>query len=141
MLQRLFSNNKGASAYTILVIDDDQPVREAIMDNLQEEGYAVVCAMNGEEALRVLDEMPLPAAMIVDLMMPEMDGREFVARARVRYGHNTLPPILLLTAARHGEVTANVIDVDDYMPKPFDVDDLLHHLSNLIESRQNFARQ
>ena len=141
MLQRLFSNNKKTSDYTILVVDDDQPVREAIADNLQEEGYAVLSAMNGEDALRLLHEKSLPAVMIVDLMMPEMDGKEFVARARVRFGHNSLPPILLLTAARHGEVTANVIEADDYLPKPFDVDDLLHHIWSLIESRQNLARQ
>src|SRR5689334_14404032 len=70
MLQRLFSNNKKMSGYTILVIEDDTPIREAITDNLQAEGYVVVSAVNGEEALRVLDEMPLPAVMIVDLMMP-----------------------------------------------------------------------
>jgi DNA-binding response OmpR family regulator len=137
MLQRLFSNNRKASDYTIFVVEDDQPVREAISENLQEEGYAVVSAMNGEEALRLLDGMSLPAAMIVDLMMPDMDGKEFVARARVRFGHNSLPPILLLTAARHGEVAANIIDVDDFMPKPFDVEELLHHLWHLIEKRQS----
>src|SRR6476620_7651136 len=95
MLQRLFSNNKKTSDYTILVVDDDQPIREAISDNLLEEGYKVVSAMNGEDALRILDEIALPAVMIVDLMMPEMDGKEFVARARVRFGHHRLPPILL----------------------------------------------
>src|SRR5690348_10128738 len=139
MLQRLFSNNKKTSDYTVLVVDDDQPVREAISDNLEEEGYVVVSAMNGEEALHLLDGMALPAAMIVDLMMPEMDGKEFVARARVRFGHHTLPPILLLTAARHGEVAANIIDVDDYMPKPFNVEDLLHHVWNLIDKRDSVA--
>jgi DNA-binding response OmpR family regulator len=139
MLQRLFSNNKKTSDYTVLVVDDDRPVREAISDNLEEEGYIVVAAMNGEEALRLLDSIALPAAMIVDLMMPEMDGKEFVARARVRFGHHSLPPILLLTAARHGEVAANVIEVDDFMPKPFEVDDLLHRLSSLIEKRRPSA--
>jgi two-component system alkaline phosphatase synthesis response regulator PhoP len=136
MLQRLFSNNKKPVDYSILVVDDDQPVREAIVDNLIEEGYSVVSAVNGSDALRMLDEIPLPAAMIVDLMMPEMDGKEFVARARVRFGHRILPPILLLTAARHGEVAAGLIQADDYMPKPFDVDDLLRHIWRLIENRQ-----
>jgi len=136
MLQRLFSNNKKPVDYTILVVDDDQPVREAIVDNLQEEGYKVVSAMNGATALQLLDEIPLPAVMVVDLMMPEMDGKEFVSRARVRFGHRVLPPVLLLTAARHGELAADLIQVDDYMPKPFDVDDLLKHIWNLIEHRQ-----
>lgn len=136
MLQRLFSNNKKPVDYTILVVDDDQPVRDAIVDNLQEEGYKVVSAMNGTTALQLLDEIPLPSVMVVDLMMPEMDGKEFVARARVRFGHRVLPPVLLLTAARHGELAADLIQVDDYMPKPFDVDDLLRHIWHLIEHRQ-----
>src|SRR5690242_16444038 len=112
MLQRLFSNNKKPVDYTILVVDDDQPVRDAIVDNLQEEGYKVVSAMNGTTALQLLDEIPLPSVMVVDLMMPEMDGKEFVARARVRFGHRVLPPVLLLTAARHGELAADLIQVD-----------------------------
>src|ERR1035437_1941900 len=54
MLQNLFSNQKKTSDYTVLVIEDDYAVREAIMDNLREEGYAVISAINGQDALQLL---------------------------------------------------------------------------------------
>ncbi len=135
----LFSNQKKTSDYTVLVVEDDQPIRETIIENLREEGYLVVSAMNGEEALKVLDSIPMPAAFIVDLIMPEMSGDEFVARARVRFGRTGLPPVLLLTAARHGETTANVIEVEDYMPKPFDIGELLEHVWSLIDKNNSRA--
>ena len=139
MLQNLFSNQQKTSDYTVLVIDDDHGVREALIDNLQEEGYVVVFAINGRDALKLLDSIDMPAAVIVDLMMPEMGGEEFLSRARVRYGRNGFPPVLLLTGARHGEVTANLIEVEDYMPKPFNAGDLLHHIWSLIDQRTTFA--
>src|SRR5258707_1647086 len=139
MLQMLFSNQKKTSDYTVLVVEDDQPIRETIIENLREEGYLGVSAMNGEDALKVLDSIPMPSAFIVDLIMPEMSGDEFVARARVRFGRTGLPPVLLLTAARHGESTANVIEVEDYMPKPFDIGELLENVLSLIGKNNSRA--
>ena len=140
MLKRLFSNNKRTSDYYVLVIDDDQPVRQIIVDILEDDGYIVKSALSGEEALKMLDLAPLPDALIVDLMMPEMNGQEFIERGRVRFGRNHFPPSLLLTAARHGETTANIIEVDDYLPKPFDHDILLQHVWNLIEKKSSYAK-
>jgi CheY-like chemotaxis protein len=132
MFKRLFGNGNHANDYTIMVIDDDLPVRQTIVDILTEEGYNVLEAGNGAEGLEMLDKHGHPHAMIVDLMMPEMDGREFIARARVRHGKTGLPPILVLTAARHGEIEANLLEVDDFLPKPFEYDHLLHHVHQLI---------
>ena len=141
MFQRLFSNNKKPSDYRVLVVDDDQAIRQTIADILQEEGFIVSTAGSGEEALTVLDKAEEKHnALIVDLMMPEMDGKEFIARARVRHGRSSLPPILLLTAARNGEVEANVIEVDDFIPKPFDQEELLRHIYHMIETRNTKAR-
>ena len=140
MLKRLFGNNKKSSDYRIMVVDDDQPVRQTIVDILEDEGFHVIAAHSGDEALRMLDQADLPDAIIVDLMMPIMDGQEFIRRSRVRFGRTTFCPILLLTAARHGEQTANDIEVDDYLPKPFDQDTLLRCVSKLIEDRPSYAR-
>jgi len=139
MFKRLFSNSKKTSDYCVLVVDDDQPVRQTIVDMLEDEGYMVKSALNGEDALKILDQVPMPDALIVDLMMPEMDGQEFIERGRVRFGRSTFPPSLLLTAARHGEVTANLMEVDDYLPKPFQQDDLLEHVWNLIDKKSSYA--
>jgi CheY-like chemotaxis protein len=140
MFKRLFGNNRKSSDYRIMVVDDDQPVRQTIVDILEDEGFHVIAANSGDEALRMLDQAALPDAIIVDLMMPIMDGQEFIRRSRVRFGRTTFCPILLLTAARHGEKTANEIEVEDYLPKPFDQDSLLHHVSTLIANRGDLAR-
>ena len=139
MFKGLFGNGKHASDYTIMVVDDEPAVLQTISDILSEEGYKVISARNGIEALKLLDGDGSPHAMIVDLMMPEMDGREFIARARVRHGKNKLPPILVLSAARHGEIEANLLEVDDFMPKPFDYDHLVEHLRHLI-NKSSLAR-
>ena len=139
MLQNLFSNHKKTSDYSVLVIEDDQPIREAITETLCEEGFQVVSANNGEDALKLLDSIPMPSAFIVDLLMPEMDGAEFLSRARVRFGRNGLASVLVLTAAGHGEATANVIEVEDYMPKPCDMGELLRHVWSMIDKNASHA--
>src|SRR5258708_3356081 len=139
MLKRLFSNNKRTSDYYVLVIDDDQPVRQILVDLLEDDGYKVKSALNGDDALKMLDAAPLPDALIVDLMMPDMDGQEFIERGRVRLGRNHFPPSLLLTAALHGEVTANLIGVEDFLPKPFEQNVLLEHVWSLIEKKSSLA--
>jgi DNA-binding response OmpR family regulator len=134
MFKRLFSNDKNPSDYRIVVIDDDEAIRQMVTDILAEEGYQVFTAYNGDEAIRLLDELsPSPDVLVVDLVMPGMDGREFIERARVRFGRGSLPPIMLLTGAKQGEREANVLEIDDYLPKPFEQDHLLQHVYNLIE--------
>ena|SRR5258706_7593891 len=140
MFKRLFGNDKQTSDYRVMVVDDDQLVRQTIVNILEEEGFHVIPACGGEEALTLLDQMDLPDVVIVDLMMPFMDGKEFISRSRVRFGKATFSPILLLTAALHGEQAANEIDVEDFLPKPFDQDGLLHRISNLIQGNGNLAR-
>ncbi len=140
MFKRFFNSNKKSSDYRIMVVDDDQPVRQTIVDILEEEGFHVIAAGSGREALTLLDKMALPDVVIVDLMMPMMDGREFIRRCRVRFGRSTFSPILLLTAANEGEQAANDIEVDDFLPKPFEQDHLLHCISSLIETRGKLAR-
>jgi CheY-like chemotaxis protein len=140
MLKRFFKADKHMSDYIILVVEDDQAVRQTLVDILEEEGYKVWSAMDGEQALKLLDRMGMPHAIIIDLMMPNMNGLEFVERARVRYGHHSFPPSLLLTAARQGEATANGMEVADYLPKPFEHDDLLHHVWHLVDKKQYAKR-
>jgi CheY-like chemotaxis protein len=63
-------------AETVVVVDDDEAVREAIADLLSLEGYAVMTARDGDEALRVLERAPRPCIALVDLVMPRVDGWE-----------------------------------------------------------------
>jgi DNA-binding response OmpR family regulator len=134
MFKRLFSNNKQPADYRIMIVDDDEAIRETVHAILADEGYQVFMAYNGDEAIKLLDELnPAPDALIVDLLMPGMNGKEFIERARVRFGRVALPPVLLLTGAKQGEAEANGLEIDDYLPKPFEHDILLQHVYTLIE--------
>jgi CheY-like chemotaxis protein len=67
-----------AVADTVVVVDDDEAVREAIADVLALEGYEVMTARDGDEALRVLERAPRPCIALIDLVMPRVDGWELM---------------------------------------------------------------
>jgi CheY-like chemotaxis protein len=134
MLNRLF-NRKKTSGGSLLVVDDDPSVRQMLVQILEEEGYMVHTASTGKEALLLLEENALPNAMILDLMMPDMKGDEFLETARIRYGRDRLPPVLFLTGSKDGEVRANRLEVEDYLPKPFDSETLLRRIRRMIEAK------
>jgi DNA-binding response OmpR family regulator len=108
--------NIGKTSKTILVVDDEPRIAEAVSMNLELEGYQVSCAVNGQDALqKVTDE--LPDLIILDVMMPEMDG--FETLKRIREISNV--PVIMLTV-KGGEtdkVRGLDLGADDYITKPF----------------------
>ena len=100
----------------ILVVDDEKPISDIIKFNMVKEGYEVVTAFDGREALEMF-EAERPDILIVDLMLPEMDGLE-VART-IRKTSNV--PIIVLSAkdSEFDKVIGLEIGADDYMTKPF----------------------
>jgi CheY-like chemotaxis protein len=64
--------------FAVLVVDDDQDIRESLRDVLEAEGFPVVCAANGDDALHLLAQGPRPGLIVLDLMMPVMSGWEFL---------------------------------------------------------------
>ncbi len=109
----------------ILVVDDDRNLRKIIQTNLELAGYDVTTAANGDEALHVLDAMQ-PDLVVLDVMMPLMDGYEVARRIR-RHPSNTHVPIIMLTAKGEVEDKLEGFDAgaDDYMTKPFGPQELL----------------
>jgi two-component system, OmpR family, response regulator MprA len=111
------------------VVDDDPNMLSMLRRTLGFEGYAVVAALDGESALRSI-EMERPDLVVLDVMLPGMDGLEVCRRLRSRVG----VPILLLTAC--GAVPDRVAGLDagadDYLPKPFAVDELLARMRALL---------
>lgn len=79
----------------ILLVDDDDAIREALGDFLQDEGYVTHSARNGAEALERLEELPSPCVVILDLMMPVMDGREVLERLRTMERHRASHIVVL----------------------------------------------
>jgi two-component system response regulator MprA len=114
----------------VLVVDDERPVREAIERALKLEGYEVLLAHDGADALKVFTDTPSDA-IVLDIMMPNMDGLEVCRRIRAA-GDAT--PILLLTARDAVDDRVSGLDAgaDDYLVKPFALAELLARLRALL---------
>ncbi len=114
---------------TILVVDDDYGLRELIRINLEHEGYAVIQAANGLECLEYV-RTQRPDMVILDVMMPQMDGIETCARLR----KFSKLPVLMLTAKVQSNDVISGLDhgADDYLAKPFNVDELSARVRALL---------
>ncbi len=114
----------------ILVVDDDRAVRESLRRSLEFNGYQVELAADGQQALDSMAEQR-PDALVLDVMMPRLDGLEVARRLR---GTGDDLPILVLTAreAVSDRVAGLDAGADDYLPKPFALEELLARLRALL---------
>jgi len=113
----------------VLIIEDEHSFREALEMAISDEGYSVVSATNGEEALQLLERLQ-PDLILMDVHMPVMDGIEFLNLYRFRYV-NRVPIIVCSTRSRRSEF--DVSGVVAFMSKPVDIDDLLQTVHNHIK--------
>jgi CheY-like chemotaxis protein len=120
----------------VMVIDDDTDIRTAIQDLLDGEGFATVGAADGQAALNLLaDPRNRPAVILLDLMMPIVDGWTF---CKIRQGIVTLMEIPVITiSAASTSGTSQPVRVDGSIPKPFDADVLIR-LVNRMVGRKSF---
>ncbi len=114
----------------ILIVEDDTAIRETMAELLLQEGYDVTCAANGAEALEALEASEAPSVILLDLMMPRMDGEELgrVLRSHARLGRTR---VVVVSAARGADTSAVRIGADAFLPKPFDVSHLLATVDRL----------
>lgn len=115
---------------TVLVVDDDLGLRETLRSLLELEGYEVALAGDGLDALRALEGVA-PDAILLDLMMPRMNGEEFVQELS-RRGRRAEFPIIILSADTRARQTADQLGARACVPKPFNVDDLLSQLERAV---------
>ncbi len=117
-------------ASRVLVADDDRAIRDALVRALELEGYHVVAVANGADALDVARREP-PDVLVLDLMMPAVDG---LTVCRVLRAEKDRTPILMLTARTETADRVAGLDAgaDDYLPKPFELDELLARLRALL---------
>ncbi len=115
---------------TILVVDDDRAIRESLERALDIEGYRVRTAADGALALDLVTSEQ-PDLIVLDLMMPNVDGLTVCRRLRSRRDRT---PILMLTARTETSDRVSGLDAgaDDYLPKPFDLDELLARIRALL---------
>lgn len=106
----------------ILVVDDEKPIADILQFNLTKEGYQVVCAYDGDEALEKVEEEQ-PDLMLLDIMLPKRDGMEVCREIRKKYDF----PIIMLTAkgSEIDKVLGLEMGADDYVTKPFSTRELI----------------
>jgi len=110
--------------FTILLVEDDLDVREALAETLRDEGYGVAVAADGEQALSYLRAGGRPGLILLDLMMPRMSGSEFRMVQKVDPGLRDVP-VVLLSADGRMEEKARALQTDGAIRKPIDMDQLL----------------
>jgi signal transduction histidine kinase/ligand-binding sensor domain-containing protein/DNA-binding response OmpR family regulator len=121
--------------HRILIVDDDPEVRHLLRQEL-ETGYRVLSAGNGKEALP-LAVAKLPDVIVADVRMPEMDGLELVKQLRNNIHVSHIPIILLSSKAEHADRMRGLDKgADAYLTKPFDMEELLLLIHNLINNRR-----
>jgi DNA-binding response OmpR family regulator len=122
-----------APAPKILVIDDDPSVRRLVKDTLELEGFDVAVAGDGYAGLRQID-VDRPDCVVLDVMMPGLDGHGVLTRIRSNGGRH-LPVVMLTAAADDGQAwQAWTEGVDYFLSKPFEPEELLRFLDYLFEA-------
>ncbi|STY28544.1 two-component response regulator [Legionella wadsworthii] len=118
----------------ILLVDDNNEVREALIWALEYAGYVTVGVKNGQEALNFLEKNPLPAVIFLDLMMPVLDGMEFREKKKLSLRIKNITTII--TSAKTNLEKMEKMPHEIFLSKPFDLNDLLRILTNYIDQNQ-----
>ena len=123
----------------ILVVDDDTRLRSLLQRYLREQGFLVSAAKDAKDALLFLDVYKVDI-MIVDVMMPNMTGIEFLKK--IRKDNNQIP-VILLTAMGEAQdrITGLETGADDYVPKPFEPKELVLRINNILKRALNTKEQ
>ena len=116
---------RGRTGPLVLVVDDDPGVRQLVRANLEAEGYAVREAGSADEGLALLEEEP-PDLLLLDVMMPEVDGWEMLRRVQERYGLGAIPVLVFSGTIEERTVAdAAVRGARGFLGKPFDLQQLI----------------
>lgn len=113
---------------TVLIVEDDRDSRDMLCTWLEQHGYGTLCAADGEEALRRLDEAPELSLILLDLMMPGMSGWEFRASQRSHRRFRRVP-VVVMTAHPNPAGEAEWLDPEDVLLKPLNLESVLEVVS------------
>ena len=123
------------AAHLVLVVEDDPDLGDTIVTFLKEEGLEAKLARDGDQAMRMVDQLS-PSAMILDLMMPRRDGFSVLRELRAD-GRIANLPVIVVTAifGLSERLYATELGAADYVTKPFELDELLERVRNVLASR------
>ena len=122
----------GRGAPRVLVVDDDLPQRGLLASALKQSGYQVLIAGDGDQAEKAIS-IHQPDIVLLDLMMPGVDGWEFLRRLGDGRGSSPRPPVIVISAHLHADPQAVVrMGATAMLPKPIVLDELLSLLQHLV---------
>jgi len=136
MLEFLGIKLKKAKKVSVLVADDEPKVVQTLQDRLEMDGYIVHTAYDGIEALGKAINLK-PDVVLLDIMMPEMDGLEMLENLRANPGCEDIP-VIMLTARKNAEdlKRARACGVEDYIVKPFELRSLLEKIEMIAKNKK-----
>ena len=114
---------------SIMLIDDDADVRMTLRDFLEEQGFVVHTARDGQHALHVLAKIEPPDLILLDYKMPVMDGKQFLSEKRRTPKIQTIPVVILSAATR--EWSGAHLEVEEVLSKPLDLEVLLNTVNRI----------
>ncbi len=123
----------------ILLVEDEKKIAQFIVKGLREEGYAVDCAENGKDALKIINVYEYDM-VITDIMMPQLNGLEFISEIRKKQINI---PVIIISAKSHIDDKIIGLDsgADDYLTKPFSFGELLARMRALLRRKSNYIEQ
>jgi len=119
-----------AQGPVVLVVDDDPQVREFVRVNLENEGYQVKEAANAEEGLAALEDSP-PELILLDVMLPRVDGWEMLRQVQERHGVGAIP-VVMFSGKVDGRSEAEARGAHEFVGKPFDPEQLIESAKRLV---------
>lgn len=131
---------KKAEKIKILVVDDEPNIVQTLQDRLEMNEYIVTTAGNGREGLKKAQQEK-PDVILLDVIMPVMDGHEMLEVLRKQPDCNDISVIMLTARSQTQDIArANACGIDDYIVKPFDLSELLEKIETVLEKRKALAK-
>lgn len=123
----------------ILVIEDEEPIRKGLKDALEEEGFKVIVAKDGEEGYRLIKSKK-PNLVLLDIMLPKLNGMDLCKKVR---GEENFTPIIMLTAkvSEIDKVLGLELGADDYITKPFSIRELISRVKAVLRRTETVKKE
>ena len=122
------------SSASALVVEDDDQMAEVLRFMLEREGYSVQVAPDGRTALRLIDTVQAPAIVLLDVMLPHVDGYELLARMRGSESWGSVPVIIVSARSQEQDIVRGLdAGADDYIAKPFKPEELRARIRRLVK--------
>ena len=120
---------------TVIIVDDESSVRYTVKQGLEtlDQEFNVICVENGEECLNLLKDNLVPDIILLDIMMPEMNGWEIQKRLKDNLEWKSIPIIFLTATSDDTSKMIGSMLVEDFIGKPFDIKDLKERIDKILQ--------